>query len=217
MSCAAAVLAYNNPRLVESVLSELEYKNAVLIDNGSLLPLNFPVTTLRFPNNTYFSGGWQHAIPFLIQFDYIWMLNSDVTHVSLEKMLSLYNIALYLDADIVSPAFNSPHAHMQPQKGLTPRRVSWIDWTAPFVKVDWWLNMGGFDTDFKGYGADLDICRRGREIGKSAFFVADNIVIHHVGSVTAFNEGLIGVQNNLSEMNRLLKEKWGVNDWTEMI
>jgi hypothetical protein len=31
------------------------------------------------------------------------------------------------------------------------------------------------------------------------------------------SQGLQGKQGNVAEMNRLLKEKWGVEDWTKMV
>jgi hypothetical protein len=39
---------------------------------------------------------------------------------------------------------------------------------------------------------------------------------HHIGSQTAISQGKVGEQNNVAEMNRVLKDKYGVLDWTGM-
>ena len=42
-------------------------------------------------------------------------------------------------------------------------------------------------------------------------------VVKHLGSATAISQGLQGKQGSVATMNRLLKEKWGVKDWTGMV
>jgi hypothetical protein len=39
---------------------------------------------------------------------------------------------------------------------------------------------------------------------------------HHIGTPTAISQGKVGEQNNVAEMNRVLKQKWDVVDWTGM-
>jgi hypothetical protein len=218
MSVVAAVLGYKNPQLIHQILAQFGEQNIILIDNGSPEPLQFPVPTLRFHTNDLFTGGWQKAMRWLTGFDYVWMLNSDVLDISLEKMAQLYHWAEYHKMHIVSPTFNSPHRHMQPlHSKINARRVSWIDWTAPLVSTKWFWEMGGFDTNFKGYGADLDICYRARQLGNAEFFAIDSINIQHIGSVTAFNEGKMGEQGDNATMNRLFKEKYNIDDWSGMV
>lgn len=220
MSVIAAVLGYKNPELIHQTLAYFGEKDIVLIDNGSPTPLQFPIPTFRFHENKLFTGGWLQAMPFLMGYDYVLMMNSDCIDMTADKMFALYTIMVtHPDKPVVlSPTFNSPHAHMQPMEEYNAyaRRVRWIDWTCPLVSTQWWREIGGFDPQFKGYGADLDICYRGRNEGRSGFFVTDKVSFTHQGSVTAYNEGKIGEQGNVGEMNRLFQEKYGVNNWGEI-
>ena len=102
----------------------------------------------------------------------------------------------------------------RPGAGRGVREVRWLDGDAIMVNTQMWRELGGFDERFKGYGADLDLCRRGRE-ARWKFYVDDRVTFHDLGSQTVIHEG--GEQNNVDEMNRVLREKWGVKDYTEMM
>lgn len=190
-----------------------------VFDNGGGLALpEYPrVEVVAREDNLLFTRGWNWAMEHLTQFEYVWMCNDDIWGVG-QDMLSILMTALASDpgAAVVSPAFNSPHApfHRQYEKhGL--REVGWMDWTCPVMRMAAWQSVGPFDPRFVGYGADLDWCKRARDAGWK-FYVHDGLQVHHLGSQTALSQGLQGVQGNAAEMNRLLCEKWGVGNWTEL-
>ncbi len=148
----------------------------------------------------------------LLDYELVWMLNDDVEGVS-GQMLGALERVPWTGVAAVTPAFNSPHGEFHPRRiGLAS--VSWVDWCCPVVNVKAWRDVGPFDERFKGYGADLDWCRRARDRGWR-FFVHHDWQVHHLGSQTALKYRLQSQQGNVKEMNRLLIDKWGV-DWTRM-
>jgi len=191
-------------------------KHMVLVDNGSVIaqPV-LPCQTLRFSENRYFAGGWNQAMEKLSRYDWVAMLNSDVVGINLAMIEALAEQAEAAGVAVLSPSFNSPHAHMHKQ-GTGVRCVNWIDWCCPLVSTAMWQHVGGFDyPTFVGYGADLDFCKRAAKLSYH-FAVSDDHEVIHLGSITALGEGLQGKQGNVSNMNDALKTKWGVNSWTEM-
>jgi GT2 family glycosyltransferase len=211
----AAVLCYNQPKLTRAMYEQLG-DAMVLVDNGSTI--DQPALTcdyIRLADNQFFAGGWNQAMTFLEEYEWVWMLNSDVQGVSLKMMQGLVDEAVHVGAGIITPAFNSPHAHMHPQ-GKGTRFVNWIDWCCPVVNMETWRMVGEFDYPLlKGYGADIDWCKRAGRLGVR-MSVSDNYVIHHLGSTTALAEGLQGIQGNLADMDAALNKKYGVHSWTEM-
>lgn len=187
-----------------------------VVDNGSCPPI--PDTTLRLEKNGYFVGGWiafMKTVP--PEVEHVWMLNDDVQGVSYDMMQHLEtNMKMNPRCGIMTPAFNSPHGLFWAQRGSVGiRQVPWIDWTGPMVNMKFWREMGGFDPDFYGYGADLDICWRGRKAGWY-YCVLDTVSFHHIGSVSALRNGVQGIQGDLGRMANLLKMKHGL-DWQMMM
>lgn len=220
MRIITAVLVHNTPDLAQHLITELEGK-VVVVDNGSNMT-PFHKFWLSFPENKYFSGGWNQAMEELCPLcDFVWMLNSDI--IGTDKGMSdrlgdtIKNIADPM-LGAITPAFNSPHPifHKMPvAQNIDARRVRWIDWCCPVVSTKAWQDVGPFDEDFKGYGADLDWCKRARDKGYH-MYVDDSNSIHHLGSITAFQTGNIGVMNNVATMNELLHKKYGVSNWSQM-
>src|SRR5688572_196034 len=158
MDAKAVVLCYNQPDLTRAMYAQLG-DDMIMVDNGSTVhqPL-LKCRTFKYMSNRYFSGGWNRAMRELQDTDWVWMLNSDVQGVTPAMMYRLIEEADYLGADVISPSFNSPHPHMQPQLKGT-RFVRWIDWCCPVVKMEAWLKVGEFDAErLPGYGSDLDWC-----------------------------------------------------------
>ncbi len=220
MYAVAAFLNYKRHDLAESMGRQLEGCPMVMaFDNGGELGDDLPGVdlVLHRKKNLMFARGWNWAMKVLQPsvYKYVWMLNDDLEGVD-RGMLDWLVRVFPDDAAIVTPAFNSPHPifHPQPPGGL--RQVSWVDWCCPLVRKEAWEDVGEFDPRFVGYGADLDWCRRAREKGWK-FYVHNGLVVHHLGSATALSQGLQSKQGNVAEMNRLLKEKWGVKDWSEMV
>lgn len=213
----AAFLNYKRHDLAEAMGRQLNGVDLFAFDNGGELHHVPPGVKLVIgrQDNIFFGPGWNWAMRLLegMGYTHVWMLNDDVEGVS-PTMLSLLMRGMEEKVAAVTPPFNSPHSIFRPLG--SPGITSWIDWTCPLVSMAAWKDVGGFDERFLGYGADLDFCYRARERGWW-FYVIEMTPVHHLGSATALSQGLQGKQGNVAEMNRLLREKWGVKDWTEMV
>lgn len=214
----AAVLSYNRPDLTQMMVTQLPA--AIIIENGSALNkryLSDDYEYIVWDDRLSFTEGWNRAMRELdiIDADYVWMLNSDVVNASPWMMATLVDRAMRTpDCAVISPSMNAPHPHMHPDRTGGSRPVNWIDWTAPLMSMWWWRRVGGFDTQFKGYGADIDISYRLRQIG-GRMYVTDDISVYHLGSQTSATEGANGI-NSVEEMSRLLKEKYG-KPWEALV
>lgn len=206
-----AALCYGD-KLVDALRRQIP--EIVIIDNGSRIPIE---DAIRLDANYYFSGGWNRAMRILREryaCDYVWMLNSDVTGVHPAMFASIVEKMERIGCGVMTPAFNSPHQHMHKHFGEI-RQVRWVDWTCPVVAWRAWEKVGDFDESMPGYGADLDWCRRAREMGIT-MFVDESFMVNHIGGVTAKTYGLVDVIANVEQMNRELSRKWGVRNWSEM-
>lgn len=221
MKACAAFLNYKRHDLARAMGQQLAGVDLFAFDNGGGLHECPPGVKMVFTrhDNIYFAPGWNWAMRILdgMGYTHVWMLNDDVENVApwmLDELLAY----MPEDAAAVTPPFNSPHPifHPQPRDHVYARGVSWFDWTCPLMRMAAWKDVGEADERFLGYGADLDWCRRARERGWR-FYVVETAPVKHLGSVTALSQGLQNKQGNVAEMNRLLKEKWGVADWTEMV
>jgi len=205
-----AAMTYNQPLLTEILHADL-HPFLEVIDNGSTVPI--PFTTIRIPENRYFAGGWNHAMP---HFDTEWvaMLNDDITGISWRMIMKLVEKADDYGFSVISPTFNSPHLHMQQQShGL--RQVHSIDWVAAIIRKDAWDAVGGFNADaFPGYGSDLDISYRLKQKGYR-LAVSDDHVIHHIGGKAAIEGGTQHIQGNVLSMNESFQRLYGASDWVD--
>ncbi len=228
----SAALTYNRPDLAEMMVRQLG-SDLLLVDNGSTPPLpQMTHYTFHIPENRFWTGGWNTVLKALYEggHEWVWMLNDDVLEVTPEKAQLLEDVASQLpdSAAILSPTFNSPHSHMQPSndphqlvqtllarnRWVNVRQVRWIDMCAPVINLNWFEHIGGFDTAFVGYGADLDLCKRLSDEG-AMFYVSDDITFHHLGSLTALSQG-VNAHIDVGLMNRVLHTKYGVHNWTEL-
>lgn len=215
----AAVLNYNRPDLVEVMFDQLG-EEMILVENGSSKPVSILCPVIISPANLLFSGGWNYAMK-NIDAEWVWMLNSDLLNVSDGMLQGLLSCALLTQKHspkvaVISPAFNSPHGHhwRQADNPNLVRRVPWIDWCCPLVNMKAWKEVGEFDEAFKGYGADLDWCKRAERMGWQ-FFISDLFEVHHLSGQTTITEGGNGI-NDPVEMDRLLAEKYGVSSWMQL-
>ncbi len=208
-----AVLCYNQPHLVGAMYEQIG-EELIVVDNGSTVPLpRGKMSHIILMENGYFAGGWNDAMTVLKAYPWVAMLNSDIEGVSPNMFYELVETAQLNDLSAISPAFNSPHAHMQPQgKGL--REVSWLDWTAVVLHTDHWLGFNAHE--FPGYGADLDLAYRMKQQGYR-MAVDDRHQIHHQGSATALAEGLQDVQGNVGKMDAAFDRLYGVPNWMHFI
>lgn len=118
MTAVAAVLSYNRPDLAQMMARQLG-ESLWVFENGSQKQAALPCHTYLLGHNHFFSGGWNRAMQVLIDqgYNWVWMLNSDVQGVDPGMLDELAQTAARLDhLAALSPTFNSPHPHMQPQK-----------------------------------------------------------------------------------------------------
>jgi len=217
MKAVAAVLGFGQPHLIWNTHTQLKGQ-FVLVDNGSQPPLSHSGRIIRHDKNTYFTGGWNKAMRQFHHEGYrwVWMLNSDLEGLYPEMLGELVQIAESMGPSCaaISATYNSPHAFMNAQSGPSPREVRWLDWAGPLVNTEWFSGAGGFDEQFFGYGADIDLCKTLTPLG-AKFYVVDWLLFHHLGSITAIAEG-ISKHMDVGHMNRVLHQKWGVRGWSEM-
>lgn len=209
ISASIAVLSFNQPYLVKEMHRQLG-SHIVIIDNGSNPPI--VDADVFVPENRYFSGGWNYAMPFL-EGEWVAMLNDDITGISLPMIYDLIDTAERSGYAAISPAFNSPHAHMQPQ-GTGLRPVASIDWVAAIIRKDAWNAVGGFNEAFKGYGSDLELSFKLMKKG-CRLAVDDRHVIHHIGGAAAVAGGTQHIQGNVTAMNEAFQREYGASDWID--
>ena len=209
VSAVIAVLTYNQPQFVAELRQQIG-SSLCVIDNASNPPI--PEADIVVPENRYFAGGWNYAMKFL-HGEWIAMLNDDITGISLPMIYDLIDIADANNYAAISPAFNSPHPHMQPH-GAGLREVNSIDWVATIIRKDAWSEVGGFNEAFPGYGSDLEIAYRLKQKGYK-LAVDDRHVIHHIGGAAAIAGGTQHIQGNVQAMNEAFNTLYGVRDWTE--
>jgi hypothetical protein len=202
-----ATLIYNTPELVEKLRAQIP--DIFIIDAGSTIPI--PGANLRYEDNRYWVGNWDRFLK-SIDAEYVWMLNSDVEGVSKTMFDSLFSEMWDEDLFMITPSFNSPHSIFHKQTSYLTREVNWVDMTCPIINVDMYKKLGGFDLQFKGYFADVDLCYRARLAGLR-MAVDDFEKVNHLGSYTVQKEDK-WEQANASD-NELIVKKWGKN-WTEL-
>lgn len=207
MNIVPATLVHNTPDLADAM--QLQLPGVIVVDNGSepsLLGAH-----IWLPRNRGFAGGWNDAMVGLYQMGagWVWMLNSDVSGASPDMMRAMADAAKAGGYDVVTPAFNSPHAVFHSHfRGL--RSVSWIDWCCPLVSMAAWIAVGPFDERSTGYFADVDWCHRARMLGMR-FAVSDACQVTHAGGETARRMG-----HTWDADDGWLREKWG-RRWTELV
>ena len=175
---AALTLVRDTPDLIEAMRRQLPAVGVV--DNGSLTPV--PGAWLQLKDNRYFSGGWNAAMRELgwqWGVEWAWMLNSDVCGASPAMLADLLREAERTGAMVASPRIE-PCRHRQMQVTETIE-TPWIDWVGPLVNVRWFNEVGGFDEQLPGWGADIDLCYRAA--GKK--LVAGRLVLGHAWGTTA--------------------------------
>jgi len=218
MKICAAWLTYSRQDLSSAMENQIGGIDCYVIDNGSPIPIvSEHATVLRKEENGFFTGGWNWAMRKLAQeYDYVWMLNDDLQGCTAWK---LQQIARIMDGNpdiaVLTPSFNSPHpvfslSSPPTKNGIRP--VKWIDWCCPVVRCAAWLEVGEFDEDFKGYGADLIWCKTAREHGWK-FGVFDTVIIHHLGSQTARSTGLADTMCSNENMSKVMLEKYGIDNF----
>lgn len=202
-----ASLIYNTPELVPILKAQIP--SIFIIDAGSKEPI--PGAHLRYEDNRFWVGNWDRFLR-STNAQYVWALNSDITGATVEMYSQLLEAAISLNAFIITPAFNSPHALFH-SIGEEIRFCNWVDMAAPLINVKKYKQIGGFDLNFKGYFADVDLCYRARQ-EKMEMYIHDKLKISHAGGYTVIKENK-HEQSNLDD-NTILINKYG-KSWHELI
>ena len=194
---------------VESVLDEPELQAAIVVDNASgddsadRIEAHFAgrdcVRIVRSERNAGFGAGNNLAAK-RASATYLFLLNSDAT----VGRGSLKQLRLVLesrpDVGLVAPAvYNSGEDRLQnatfgsfptPATILLRKNVcasetltpDWISGVAIMTRREQYEQVGGFDEGFFMYHEDVDLCRRYRQIGLSAYREMGARVDHRVGA-----------------------------------
>jgi GT2 family glycosyltransferase len=156
-TCVPLVLVRDTPDLAAAMRRQLP--GVRVIDNGSVRPIKD--AWLRLDENRYFSGGWNAAVQAVDEeaaYDWVWLLNSDVTNASELMMTTLVDTALEIAVPVISPAVRNSVWPIMQSRWI--RRDTFVDFVAPVVNVRWFIASGGFDTNLPGWGSDIDLCYR---------------------------------------------------------
>lgn len=176
-----ATLIYNTPELIESLKQQIKSIHIIDVSDSPL-----EGCSQRYETNLLWANNWDR---FLKEYSkgYVWMLNSDVSGLSIEMYEDLKSM---MDSNtfMVTPAFNSPHLIFNQNKLMDISEVSWIDMCCPLINVEIYHKLGGFDSQFKGYFADVDLCYRARQEGYK-MYVNHNFNVNHLGSYTVNKTG----------------------------
>lgn len=200
-----ASLIYNTPELIETLRKQVPGIHLIDVSDKPLNGCN-----QRYETNLLWAQNWHR---FLSEYTsgYVWMLNSDIQGASFDMYRELIEL---MDKDVlmVTPSFNSPHETFRKSDKLVGR-VNWVDMAAPLINVELYHKLGGFDPQFLGYFADIDLCYRARQQGYK-MLVDYRQKVHHIGGYTVNKTGKH--EQAAMQDNDLLLKKYGKN-WYELI
>lgn len=110
-----------------------------------------------------------------IRSEYAWFVtNVSVSSDSIARMVAL--MEEHQDAAACHPVFYSDHPHLRPQP--CNAAVPFIEWTAPFIRIGAWHNVGNLDEKMPYWGMDLDWSYRSQLAGYSLWACAETMIDH---------------------------------------
>lgn len=193
-------------------LTKLRYSNAttLVIDNGSkineaeVLQSIFPsILTHRNAQNLGYAGGNNTALSYVHEYDYVAILNNDLT-VDSDFLSPLVKV---LESDPVAGIACSvvrDYKHrerIQSAGGFVNRITGWVSLYhkiprnpyvtfAPgacfLIRANQFSRLGGFDTDFFAYWEDSDLSIRLRKSGFQCRVVNSSVVFHKTSASSKY-------------------------------
>jgi len=141
-------------------------------------------------------------------------MNDDVFFRSAEDFHTLAEAAWqHPGAGIVAPlatysGFSAQRANKPRGEGL--REVSFVPGFAMAMRKEVYLEIGGWDERYRGYGVDDDdICYAVRK-KRYKVFLLESVVVDHIGHAT-FPRDRSFVQRELAKWSTVFEEKWGID------
>ncbi len=197
-----ASILYNTPELVKPLREQ--YSDIILIDGGSNPMIDECI--LNLDDNEYWVGNWDSCLRDFHSsgIKYVWMVNSDISsgidiryYELYKKLMKEHNLFM------LTPSFNSPHQIFNKKSGVWIDETNWIDMCCPIIDVEKYIELGGFDLQFKGYFADIDLCKRARDKGfKMAIDYSH--YCEHIGGYTV-NKEAKHEQSNMADAELLCR------------
>lgn len=212
MKIAQLILTHNNHDLTKNLLKT--FPEAIVVDNGSTIPVDYMDNVIRFDTNLGFTKGWNESIKRVYgDYDAFWLCNNDIDteHICVTRLEEV--LESHPRLGVVSPFCNSPHAHMGRKTPDWLRYVPYVELVAPLIRKDVFNRVGLFDETYsKGWGLDYDFGWKVRRSGY-AVGVYDLVGINHLEHKTIDSVGREQYFAEASaEMNTGLTQNYG-SDW----
>lgn len=206
----AVILGYQEPGWLDRTI-------------GCALDAGLPILVVpRFkgigPMSGRFHEGNKEAIT--LGYRYAWNLtNVGFVPEMYERLFTLMEAGPHIAA--IHPSFDSDHPHMN--AAWNEREpVPFVEWTAPFVRLDAYVKVGPLDDTMGYWGFDLDWSHRAKKAGYK-LCVSTNQSLEHVylrdvskgeHDITTARRRERAKVDSKTE-NRLI-EKWG-EDWLKVL
>lgn len=207
---AKMILHYNMPELTEALCRMVP--DAIVIDNGSSkYPYKGRNKVIR-QGDFGFTKGWNEAIKRLFDSsDAFWLMNSDIriTEKSIRRVESV--LETRPDIRFFTPAYNCWMKHCQQIQGAGLVECDVLEFTAPVIRKDVFIDLGFFDELFaRGYGVEFDFCYKARQAGIK-MWVDHESEFYHLGQQTiSKHEGLLAYSAKANfELTHGLMNRYG--------
>lgn len=171
--------------------------------------------------NEGFTRNWIKVFNHFEDSDYthIWMMNNDIRLRKYSDSKVFEILEEYENCATLTPSFNSAYKHLYKQTNKeNVRTVSVVEFTAPFVNLQYYKELGGFNPVYTlGWGVEMEYCYKARKAGLLNL-VSDQMEFHHIGSDTIKTQ--TDAKKYRNEATKELTENLRLNlgdDWRELL
>lgn len=174
------ILNHNSPENCDKLYETLEpYFDVEIFDSGSD-PYKIPIHIGRALENVYWAGGWNEILRTCRDYDAVWMLGCDIT---LKQDPSDYRRAIEtsLPFGCWSPCIEGrakPFMQASNYVHGEPRMVRNIEGMALAVSREFMQEVTDLPEGSDGYGQDLWMCMRARQMGLPNI-IDGRVCVHH--------------------------------------